>query len=296
MIIEWKKRLAVPDNYTFEHSLKLLKKYEFEDCDAELYLNANGPGTFQRLLKVFPKNLTAAAPAVAVPFYFPEAMIGFELESQETLPAYAGITMMRDLAKRGIITASADSYHLTYLNLELDRGDYYRWVKSGAALRNDYPNWFGMGKLVADTKLVIDVLADDSRVDAAHLGIAGHSLGGKMAFYTGCLDSRVKVILASDFGFGWDQTNWNDVWYWGDEVDAMKALGMEHYQLLEDCGCKPFCVLAGQYDNDESLKLILKADGYRKNQENLCFLNHATGHRPPKDYLDQAYDYLLAHL
>ena len=296
MISEWKKRLAVPENYTFEHSLKLLKKYEFEDCDAELYLNANGPGTFQRLLKVFPKNLKAAAPAVAVPFYFPEAMIGFELESLEPLPAYAGITMMRDLAKRGIITASADSYHLTYLNLDLDRGDYFRWVKNGEALRKDYPNWFGMGKLIADTKLVIDALANDSRVDAARLGIAGHSLGGKMAFYTGCLDSRVKAILASDFGFGWDQTNWNDIWYWGDEVETMKALGMEHYQLLEYCGCKPFCVLAGQYDNDDSLKLILKAEGYRNNPENLCFLNHATGHRPPNDYLNQAYDYLLAHI
>ena len=71
---------------------------------------------------------------------------------------------------------------------------------------------------------------------------------------------------------------------------------MEHYQLLEYCGCKPFCVLAGQYDNEESLKLILKAEGYRKKPENLCFLNHATGHRPPNDYLNQAYDYLLAHI
>ena len=44
-----------------------------------------------------------------------------------------------------------------------------------------------------------------------------------MAFYTGCLDERFKVILASDFGIGWDQTNWKDLWYWGSRVDELKA-------------------------------------------------------------------------
>ena len=73
--------------------------------------------------------------------------------------------------------------------------------------------------MVSDTTLLIDAVAFDFRVDNTCIGIMGHSLGGKMAFYTGCLDERVRVIVASDFGIGWEQTNWSDIWYWHNSVD-----------------------------------------------------------------------------
>lgn len=293
---EWEKRLSVPENYTFQKSFELIKKYEFPECHAELYLQANGPGTVQRVLKVFPKEISSPAPAVVVPFYFPEAMLGFELETQENLPFYAEVTMMSDLAKQGVITISAQAYHLTYLDLPLERNDFSRWQQCGAALKADYPQWSGVGKLMADTRLLIDVLEDDSRVDSGKIGIAGHSLGGKMAFYTGCFDSRIKVILTSDFGFRWEQSNWEQVWYWGEELETMKELGMEHWQLLEYAGNKPFALIAGKYDDDTSLEMIYKAEDYKNSPEKLCFVNHATGHRPPMDALQKGYKFLLQHL
>lgn len=293
---EWEKRLAVPQNYTFEKSFTLIKKYEFAECNAELYLQANGPGTAQRVLKVFPKELVSPAPAVVIPFYFPEAMLGFELDTLEELPFYAGITMMSDLAKQGVITISAEAYHLTYLDLDLERNAFGRWLECGSALKNTYPQWSGMGKLMADTRLLIDVLEEDPRVDPGKLGIAGHSLGGKMAFYTGCFDPRIKVILSSDFGFRWEQSNWEQVWYWGEELETMKAFGMEHWQLLEYSGNKPFALIAGKFDNDSSLEMILQASAYKTQPEKLCFVNHATGHRPPMDALQQGYQFLLHHL
>ena len=125
---EWEKLLAIPENYSFTKSLELIRKYEFPECNAELYLQANGPDRVQRVLKVFPKEFSVPAPAVVVPFYFPEAMLGFELETQEDLPFYAGVTMMSDLAKKGIITISADAYHLTYLQTDLERNDYFRFL------------------------------------------------------------------------------------------------------------------------------------------------------------------------
>ena len=289
---EWRRRLSPLADYQFQPSLELVRTYRFERFDAELYRQANGPGTFQRLLKVFPKNVTGKLPAVATPFYFPEAMIGFELDSLEHLPFYDGITMMADLAQRGFICASADSYHLTYLDSALPRGDFARWRLSGEALLRDHPQWCGIGKLTADTKLVVDALADDPRVDATRIGIAGHSLGGKMAFYEGCLDRRVKVILASDFGIGWDQTNWKDVWYWGERVDELKRLGMDHSQLLGMSDGKPFCLLAGKYDNEESRAIMQRAGGYESCPERLVCINHATGHRPPQDALEQGYHFL----
>jgi len=289
---EWRRRLAPPDNYQFQPSLELVRKYQFEHFDTELYRQANGPGTFQRLLKVLPKNAAERLPAVAVPFYFPEAMIGFELDTLEHLPFYDGITMMADLAQRGFLCASADAYHLTYLKSSLPRGEFARWKLSGEALLRDYPQWCGIGKLTADTRLLVDALADDPRVDSSRIGIAGHSLGGKMAFYEGCLDSRVKAILASDFGIGWDQTNWKDVWYWGSQVTELKQLGMEHSQLLEMADGKPFCLLAGKYDNEDSRAIMHRASGYETCPERLVCYNHATGHRPPPEPLNQGYQFL----
>lgn len=293
---KWRKMLAVPSEYRYKKTLEPVKKYPFEKFDAELYLQSNGPCTFQRLLKVLPKKIARPLPAVAVPFYFPEGMIGFELETREILPRYARIAMMADLAERGFIAASADSYHLNFLVSDLPRGAWDRWQISAEALNRDYPEWCGIGKLTADTMRVVDALAEDSRVDSGRIGIAGHSLGGKMAFYCGCLDPRVKAILASDFGIGWEQTNWNDIWYWGDRVAELKKAGLDHSQLLSLAGGKPFLLLAGNYDNDESFELMKRASGYEAHPENLAIINHAAGHLPPPEILAQGYDFLEQNL
>jgi len=166
------------------------------------------------------------------------------------------------------------------------------WHSSAVKLRADHPQWTGMGKLVFDTQLMIDAMAADSRVDESRIGIAGHSLGGKMAMYTGCLDERIKVILASDLGIGWDQTNWNDIWYWGEKVDALKMAGLEHSSLLSAAAPKPFMLLAGEFDNEDSRAMMNRAAGYEGHEDNLQIINHATGHRPPTDVLEKGYDFL----
>ena len=292
----WHRYLDPPADYSFEPSVRLVRKYSFEEFDAELLEQANGPATVQRVLKVLPKNISGRLPAVVVPFYFPEAMIGFELDSREPLPKYSHITMMADLARRGFVCISADSYHLTYVDSPRDRRDFSRWQLAGQALVKDYPSWTGMGKLVADTRLLVDLLVEDQRVDARRIGIAGHSLGGKMAFYTGCLDSRIKVILASDFGFLWEQSNWEKVWYWGETLQQMKALGLDHTSLLSLSSGKPFMLIAGQYDDDRSYSAMTLARGYRRHPKRLVILNHATGHRPPAYALEAGYDFLEKYL
>ena len=281
----------ISEHYDFTHEKRLIDTFDYPEFTAELYLQNNGPRTTQRLLMLVPKELKQAVPAVAVPFYFPEAMIGEELGMRTPLPFYAGIEIMKHLVLRGYITASADSYHLTYLNSSRDRDDFQRWGEAAAALLQDHPYWTGIGKLVSDTELMIDALAEDSRVDASRIGIAGHSLGGKMAFYTGCLDSRIKAVLASDFGIGWDQTNWNAPWYWGSKVAEFKSSGLDHASLLTGAGCKPFALLAGKYDGKDSLDILRKA-GYGECSAHLLFCNHASGHRPPFSALGQGYHFL----
>ena len=73
----WLSLLEAPKSYVFEKSLTLLKRYEFKTLDIEVYRQANGIGTFQTLYVAFPKNLKKRTPAVVVPYYNPEQMLGF---------------------------------------------------------------------------------------------------------------------------------------------------------------------------------------------------------------------------
>lgn len=296
---DWCNAIGYPLYDSFPKTRTFCKRYDFPGYSIEVYrqangVRANGEITYQRLFLGIPKNGSVPLPGVAVPFYYPEATLGFDPETSKSLPRFAENPTFLDLLRRGFAVATADSYHLTYIDSPLEREDFSRWRLAAEALLSDHPGWTGMGKLIADTKLVIDALAEDPRVDGERIGIAGHSLGGKMAFYTGCLDDRVKVILASDFGIGWDQTNWKDIWYWGEKLADLKHKGFDHSSLLAAAAPKPFCLLAGLYDNEESRQMMAAVSEYQDFPGRLFFVNHATGHRPPKYAADAGYGF-LAH-
>ena len=303
----WSGYLDPPAEYAaFPRSVEKSATYSFTDFDVEEYRQANGPGTFQRLMMAVPKNAKGRLPAVVVPFYYPEAMLGFNpktggLEFQYTSPKtnltyFTEVAYMSDLAKRGYITVTAEAYYLTYSQKNAPDGSWGKWGHVGRRLKEDHPGWTGIGKLTFDTRLLIDLVAADPRVDPERIGSTGHSLGGKMAFYAGCLDSRIKVIVASDFGIGWDQTNWKDIWYWGDRLNEVKSRGMDHAGLLSLSGGKPFCLIAGQADNEESGVIMRRAKGYEKHPESLKLINHATGHRPPRSATEEGYRFLDRYL
>ncbi len=288
---KWLDMLGVPPKSKNYGKLELIKTISHKEFNAEIYRQENGEGKYQRVMVVLPKELKAPAPAAAVPFYFPEAMLGFNPETDEMLDKYKDIEMMLHLVRRGYIVASAEAYHLTYIDSEKDIEDFSRWQDAANALRADFPDFTGMGKLFYDTELLIDVLYNDSRVDKSRIGIAGHSLGGKMAFYAGCLDDRISAILASDFGIGWKQTNWNDDWYWSSRVETFIKEGPDHAELLSVAAPKPFCLIAGKFDNEDSYTMMLKASGYEDCKDRLKIINHQIGHRPPIWALDEGYDF-----
>ena len=300
-IEEFKALIGSPLNYSFEHSLELIKRYSFEDIDCELYMQANGirPDgeiTYQRVVMALPKKLDGKMPAVVVPFYYPDAALGFDLESGEALERYIKNPTMHDIVRHGYIAISADAYHLTYANLSLPRDDFSRWQKTAEVFNSEHPEWSGIGKLIFDTQLLLDICESDPRIDSERIGIAGHSLGGKMAFYTGCLDERVKVILASDFGIGLDSTNWDSIWYWGDKINVLKEKGLDNTVLLSHAAPKPFCLIAGQYDNEESRQTVYSIEEYKDCPSKILVIDHRSGHRPPKYASEAGYYFLDSYL
>ena len=122
----WLEELGEPSCGFTAEPLRLWKKYEYPAFTVELYGQKNGPDTVQRVMKVFPTGVKTPCPAVAVPFYFPEAMLGFEPDTGEALPYYAGVELMVQLAERGYASASADAYHLTYRKSDKEGGDFSR--------------------------------------------------------------------------------------------------------------------------------------------------------------------------
>lgn len=304
---DWGRYLDPPAEYaSFPRRVEKMSTYAFPDFTVEEYRQANGPGTFQRLMVAVPKNVKGRLPAVVVPFYYPEAMLGFNpvdggvnfhlVSSKTNLTYFSEVSYMSDLAKRGYVTVCAEAYYLTYDVKGAPDSAWGKWGHAGGKLKKDHPSWTGIGKLTFDTRLLIDFIAADPRVDPNRIGITGHSLGGKMAFYAGCLDRRIKVIVASDFGIGWDQTNWKDVWYWGDTLKEVRAKGMDHSGLLSLAGGKPFCLIAGQADNADSGTIMRRAKGYEGHPERLKLVNHATGHRPPRHATETGYRFLDRYL
>ncbi len=286
--------IGKPSGKNYLESPKLQAVYDKEDLIVEEYSQVDGQGRIQRIMLAIPKNLNCIAPAVIVPFYFPEGMLGFNPKTNEKIDRFKHLDIMLHLVKRGYITVSSDAYYLTFKGDNSIPSSDNPWICASSRLIEENPSWSGIGKLIYDTKLLIDLLVNDNRVDSAKIGVAGHSLGGKMAFYAGCLDGRIKVILASDFGFKWEQSNWDDPWYYGDKLQKIKKLGINHADLLE-FSQKPFCLLAGEYDNDLSLKEIRKAKGY-ESDEKLLFINHASGHYPPIQAIEKGYDFLDKYL
>lgn len=293
-IATWLELLGKPLNYDFEKVASLAETFSTADFDAELYRQNNGPSTTQRLLLVLPKTLKAKNPGVVIPFYSPDSMLGFDLETRKDIVREGAQTIQfaRQLVRRGYIVALSETYHLTWLPEDKsDRNDFSRWKRAGTSLLQQHPTWTGIGKLIADTNLMTDFLCQDPRVDSANIGMIGHSLGGKITFYASCLDPRIKAFVASDFGFIWEQTNWKDCWYWGEKLPAH----LSHTELLALAVPRAFMLIAGEADDERSgacLDQVRPLYVAHNASNNLRFLNHASGHRPPQEASMAAYDFL----
>jgi dienelactone hydrolase len=238
-------------------------------------------------------------PGVVVPFYHPDHSSGLDLQTRLRRDGEPLICFGRHLAQQGYLVACSEAFPFNTIPGPVVEGPgFAAWHAGAARLRQRHPHWTGMGKLTHDTRRAIDLLLEQPGVDASRIALMGHSLGGKMSFYAGCLDERVRATVANDFGIGWDFTNWNHPWYLGERV-AMVRDRLAHHQLLALHAPRPLLLIAGEADRLESwqyLQAAMQAYAIAGQSEGLGCIAHDSGHEPTPRSLSLAYQWLAEQL
>ncbi len=283
-----------PDDY--DQTATVIETFEQPEFRGTILQQPTGPdGARQLVLLMEPKDgKISPRPGAVVPFYHPDKMAGFDLGKRTRITGNPTTQFGRHLVQQGYVVICTEAFPFNTVPPPASKKSFAHWRAAAEKIHQDHPNWTGMGKLVHDTRRAIDLLLEQPDIDPERILLIGHSLGGKMAFYTACLDPRVKATIASDFGIAWDFTNWDDPWYLGDKITG-GDFSLAHHQLLALHAPRPFLIVAGQYDKPESWQYLNAARpvyALAGREHALGMIDHASGHSPTEESMRQAYRWL----
>lgn len=149
-----------------------------------------------------------------------------------------------------------------------------------------HPKTKGMGKMLYDGLVAVDILASLPEVDPARLGTVGHSLGAKEVLYLAAFDERIKVTVSSEGGIGTRFSNWDASWYLGENIKE-KDFKLEHHELLGLIAPRPFLLIGGESaDGDRGWPFIAEALSVYELFGRPCRIgqyNHRKGHAVPPE-------------
>jgi len=298
LLSRWKRLLGHPSFDRYDTTPVVVERFDLPEFHATLMRQPTGPDTRQRVLIMEPlEGSRSPRPGAVVPFYHPDAMAGWDLARRERITEKTNTQFGLHLVRQGYVVVCPEAFPYNYVPEPADNRGLNWWAVAAAQLHRDHPGWTGMGKLVHDTSRAVDLLLAQPNIDTNRIVAIGHSLGGKMAFYAGCLDERIRATIASDFGIGWDFTNWKDAWYLGPQVMA-EDFPLAHHQLLALHAPRPFLLVAGQYDKPESwhyLNAARPAYALQGREAALGMFDHAAGHQPTAEAMRLAYAWLAEH-
>ncbi|NUP99726.1 MAG: acetylxylan esterase [Armatimonadetes bacterium] len=233
-------------------------------------------------------------PAAVVPFYHPDEMAGLRLESGQPLTERPVVQFGRHLVQQGYVVACPEAFPFNAVPEPEPNTGFAWWAAAAARLAADQPTWTGIGKLAHDTSRAVDLLLAQPDIDPGRVVAMGHSLGGKMAFYAGALDHRIAAVIGSDFGIGWDYTNWDAPWYLGERL-RQPGFALAHHQLLALLAPRAFFLIVGDTDRAASWQYLQAAQqvyALYDRAEAVGLFAHGTGHAPTEESLRLAYGWL----
>jgi hypothetical protein len=295
----WQRVLGMPSFGGYDPTPSLLYTFDQPAYRATVYQQPTGPSTRQTLLLMEPNRpLPAPLPGMVIPFYTPDRMVGLDISTREPLVGESPlIQFARHLAEQGYLVVCTEAFPYNTVSEPEENVGFAWWQKGAEKLLLDHPDWTGMGKLVYDTRRALDLLLAQPTVDPSRVGVMGHSLGGKMSFYAGCLDERFHAVISSDFGMGWSFTNWDAPWYLGKQIKE-PGFTLAHHHLLALAAPRPFLLFGGEADRPATwqyLEEARKVYSLYGQSSAIGFFDHGAGHRPTEESLEVAYGWLAEH-
>lgn len=238
-----------------------------------MYLQVESDWWEKILVMIPPEAADRPRPVLIVPFYDVDDPFGRDLLGRKFFGG--GVRAFARLAaQRGYLAVAIRWFGESY-------GEWYTEAVANLKLR--HPHCTGLGKWVWDAQRLLDYLYTLPEVDRRHIGIMGHSLGGKMALYAGAFDERITAVVASEPGIGLSFSNYEDYWYFGDFIRNVDH-GTDQHELLALTAPRPFLLIGGDvYENAKSWYYINAArqvyDLYGK-ALSIGYFNHHRGHAP----------------
>lgn len=197
LIGPWPELLVAP-------KLEVVRSESRENFTQQFIRIELAPGLTQDAILLVPPG-AGPFPAVIVPFYDPQTSVGLAGKPQRDL----GLQLVR----HGFVA----------LCLGSPGGDAYHPTLAGATCQ---PLAF-LAYLAANAHTALTRLPN---VDAARIGIAGHSYGGKWAMFASCLYDKFACAAWSDPGIVFDEKrvsiNYQEPWYLGLDATVTRPRGL----------------------------------------------------------------------
>lgn len=271
--------------------------------NAETVLTFDGPGYTgtlmyldvekdfsEKILVLIPdRPIRKPTPVIITPYYDIDTPAGENLGGRNYMPP--SVRSFASLAAReGYIAVAVRWFGESY-------GEQY--AEAVAQLHLRHPGLTGLGKWVWDARRLVDYIGTIPGADTDNIGIIGHSLGGKMALYAAAFDERITCAVSSELGIGFAFSNYDDFWYFGDDLHSFPP-GTDQHELLALVAPRPFLLIGGdEYDTDLSWQYINAArnvyDLYGQSR-NIGYFNHRTGHTPSPEAVWLAFAWLKRYL
>jgi dienelactone hydrolase len=145
-------------------------------------------------LLLVPEGLTGPVPGVLA-MHQAQPACGKKEPAGVCIEGAANLDFARDLAERGLVVLAPDS--VGYGDRAVHSWETGLEYADAAPLLSRFPEATLMGLRIADVRRGIDLLASLPEVDAARLGMVGHSNGGIETLFSAAWEPRIRCAVSN---------------------------------------------------------------------------------------------------